>query len=71
MTSFFVQDVEQEKRQNRQQIQALADEKDQIAAEHQNFQKQKAKLELDVKDLQEELEGGQSNKVWPSDLLVT
>ena len=44
-------------------VQGLADEKEQILTEHQDFVKRRAKLELDIKDLQEEIDGDKSAKV--------
>ena len=48
-------------------VQGLADEKEQILGEHQDFVKRRAKLELDIKDLQEEVDGDKSAKVSPFD----
>jgi len=45
------------------QIQALLDEKDSMAGENQDLTKQKAKLELTIKDLKDEEAGDKSNKV--------
>lgn len=39
------------------------DEKDSLMAEYQDLTKQKAKLELSTKDLQQELEGDTSGRV--------
>ena len=39
------------------------DEKDSMMGEHTDFQKQKAKLELDLSDLTSELDGESSQKV--------
>ena len=46
-------------------VQGLADEKEQILGEHQDLVKRRAKLELDIKDLQEEIDGDKSAKVSP------
>ncbi|KAI0216956.1 Structural maintenance of chromosomes protein 3 [Lamellibrachia satsuma] len=43
-------------------VQGLADEKEQILGEHQDLVKRRAKLELDIKDLQEEIDGDKSAK---------
>jgi hypothetical protein len=44
-------------------MQTLTDEKEQLSAENQDFMKRKAKLELDIKDMQDEVEGDRSAKV--------
>ena len=51
-------------------VQAFIDEKDSMSSEHQDLVKRKAKLELNIKDLMDELEGDQTAKVgghqwWP------
>ncbi|XP_064630415.1 structural maintenance of chromosomes protein 3-like [Lineus longissimus] len=43
-------------------MQNLTDEKEQLSAENQDFMKRKAKLELDIKDMQDEVEGDRSAK---------
>jgi len=45
------------------QMQALLDEKDSMAGESQELTKQKAKLELNIKDLKDEEAGHKSSKV--------
>jgi len=44
-------------------MQALLDEKDSMAGESQELTKQKAKLELNIKDLKDEEAGHKSSKV--------
>ena len=45
------------------QMQALLDEKDSTSGESQELTKQKAKLELNIKDLKDEEAGHKSSKV--------
>jgi len=45
------------------QMQALLDEKESMAGESQDLTKQKAKLELNIKDLRDEEAGHKSGKV--------
>jgi len=45
------------------QMQALLDEKESMAGESQDLTKQKAKLELNIKDLKDEEAGHKSSKV--------
>jgi len=45
------------------QMQALLDEKESMAGESQELTKQKAKLELSIKDLKDEEAGHKSSKV--------
>ena len=45
------------------QMQALLDEKESMAGENQELTKQKAKLELNIKDLKDEEAGHKSSKV--------
>ena len=44
-------------------MQTLFDEKEQIQTENQDLTKRKAKLELTIKDVQDELEGNAKAKV--------
>lgn len=49
-------------REKKARLQEVVDEKESLVAELQDLTKQKAKLELNVKDLQEELEGDSSSR---------
>lgn len=44
-------------------MQGIHDEKEQMTGETQDLTKKKAKLELNIKDIQDELEGDQSARV--------
>ena len=44
-------------------LHAILEEKDQLSAESQDLTKKKAKLELDIKDIQDEMEGNNTVKV--------
>ena len=44
-------------------MQGYIDEKDTMMGEHTSLQKNKAKLELDLKDMQEEVAGDQHDRV--------
>ena len=44
-------------------MQTQLDEKESMMSEHQDLMKRKAKLELDIKDLQDEVEGDNGVKV--------
>jgi len=63
----YVQMKRQEKtkalRDIKAQMQALLDEKESMAGESQELTKQKAKLELNIKDLKDEEAGHKSSKV--------
>lgn len=50
-------------RDKKAKLQELIDEKDSLTGEHQELTKQRAKLDLNIKDLQQELEGDSSGKV--------
>lgn len=50
-------------RDKKAKLQELMDEKDSLTGEHQELTKQRAKLDLNIKDLQQELEGDSSGKV--------
>lgn len=52
-------------------MQAILDEKEQIAAENQDLTKRKAKLELNIKDIQDDLEGDQKSRVQISSKYFT
>lgn len=60
---FAVQNINKVIRDVKTKVQGLADEKEQILGEHQDLVKRRAKLELDIKDLQEEIDGDKSAKV--------
>lgn len=49
-------------RDKKAKLQELMDEKDSLTGEHQELTKQRAKLDLNIKDLQQELEGDSSGK---------
>ena len=44
-------------------VRTFIDEKDSLTAEHQDLTKRKSRLELDIKDIQDELDGNKSGKV--------
>ncbi len=44
-------------------VQTFVDEKDSMMGEHQDLQKRKAKLELTIRDLQEEFDGSKKAQV--------
>lgn len=50
-------------------MQTILDEKEQMTQEYQESMKRKAKLELDIKDLQDDVEGDKSAKVSQQDQL--
>ena len=50
-------------RDQKAKVQGLLEEKESLTNEHQDLTKQRAKLELIIKDLQEEEDGDKSNKV--------
>ena len=55
-------------RESKAKVQGYIDEKDTMMTEHQSLTKSKAKLELDIKDIQEELAGDQSDRVSTEEL---
>ena len=57
------QDISREIRDLKSKVQTFMDEKDSMMADHQDFTKQKAKLELQIKDLQDEEDGNVGTKV--------
>ena len=59
----FQQAVNKEIRDLKARMQTLFDEKEQMQTENQELTKRKAKLELIIKDIQEELEGDEKAKV--------
>ena len=44
-------------------VQGYVDDKELMMSDHQEFIKRRSKLELDIRDMQDELEGDKSNKV--------
>lgn len=50
-------------RELKSKVQGINDEKEQMTVETQDLTKKKAKLELNIKDIQDELEGDQSARV--------
>ena len=61
-TTYF-QEKNKEIRDLKARMQTLFDEKEQIQTENQDLTKRKAKLELTIKDVQDELEGNAKAKV--------
>ena len=57
------QDINKELRESKAKVQGYIDEKDTMMGEHTSLQKNKAKLELDLKDVQEELAGESHDRV--------
>ena len=57
------QTISKDIRDKKARLQELFDEKESMTGEYQELTKQKAKLELNIKDLQEELDGDSSSKV--------
>ena len=57
------QSINKDIREKKAKVQGYVDEKESMVAEHQELMKRKAKLELDIKDMQEEAEGDVNAKV--------
>ncbi len=58
-----IKDITKDIRDLKSKVKSYLDEKESMTSEHQDAQKRKAKLELDIKDLQDEVEGDSSAKV--------
>ena len=61
--SFYLQAVSKDMREVKAKMQTYVDEKESMLGEHQDYMKRKAKLELDIKDLSEEIDGEANIKV--------
>ena len=61
--SCYFQAINKEIRDLKARMQTLFDEKEQMQTENQDLTKRKAKLELTIKDVQDELEGNAKAKV--------
>ncbi len=59
----FLQGISRDIREVKSRVQTHVEEKDSMMGEHQDFMKQKAKLELNIADLTGEVEGESSLKV--------
>lgn len=59
----FEQDIERQVRELKTKISAMKEEKEQLSAERQEQIKQRTKLELKAKDLQDELAGNSEQRV--------
>lgn len=57
------QAIGKEIREHKGKVRTFLEEKESMMSEHQDFMKRKAKLELDIKDIQEQLDGDSSAKV--------
>lgn len=57
------QDIERQVRELKTKISAMKEEKEQLSAERQEQIKQRTKLELKAKDLQDELAGNSEQRV--------
>ena len=60
---FPFQSINKDLRDSKAKVQGYIDEKDAMMVDHQSAQKSKAKIELDVKDLEDELKGDQNAQV--------
>lgn len=58
-------------RELKSKISAMKEEKEQLSAERQEQIKQRTKLELKAKDLQDELAGNSEQRVWKPPICVT
>ena len=58
-----LQSIQKDVREKKAKIQGYVDEKESMSSEHQDLTKRKAKLELDIKDMMEEMEGDTSARV--------
>lgn len=59
----LIQAINKDVRELKARVQTYLDEKEAMMGEHQELTKTKAKLELSIKDLQEELDGDSGAKV--------
>ena len=58
-----VQTLNKELKELKQHTQTLLEERDSLGSESHDLTKKKAKLELDIKDIEDEMEGNQNMKV--------
>lgn len=58
-------------RELKSKISAMKEEREQLSAERQEQIKQRTKLELKAKDLQDELAGNSEQRVWKPPFCVT
>ena len=59
----MIQAINKELREVKTRMQTVFEEKEQLQGENQELMKQKAKLELTIKDIQDDLEGDAKAKV--------
>lgn len=67
----FLQETERVVRELKSKISAMKEEKEQLSAERQEQIKQRTKLELKAKDLQDELAGNSEQRVRKPSTCVT
>lgn len=65
----FAQEIERQVRELKTKISAMKEEKEQLSAERQEQIKQRTKLELKAKDLQDELAGNSEQRVCNSGII--
>jgi len=61
--NFSYQSINKDLRELKTRMQTIFDEKEQLQSENSESTKQKAKLELTIKDIQDDLEGDAKTKV--------
>lgn len=59
----FLQSINKELRDLKTRMQSLLEEKDTLSHEYQDLTKKKAKVELTIKDILEEIEGDKRSRV--------
>ena len=59
----WLQTLNKELKELKQHIHTLLEERDSLGSENHDLTKKKAKLELNIKDVEDEMEGNQSMKV--------
>lgn len=59
----YDQALNKELKEAKQRMQSLLEERDALGLENQELMKKKAKLELDIKDIQDEMEGNTNLRV--------
>ena len=59
----MLQSLQKDIRDLKAKVQGYVDDKESMMSEHQELIKRRSKLELDIRDMQDEVEGDRGNKV--------
>jgi chromosome segregation ATPase len=69
--AMLLQELQKSIRDLKTKVQGYVDDKESMMADHQELIKRRSKLELDIRDLEEEVQGDRGNKVSDDRLMIS